>query len=31
MDTLNLFNLNPKEIVIIAKEVLEDTKQKETV
>jgi hypothetical protein len=31
MDTLNLFNLNPMEIVIIAKEVLEDTKQKETV
>ncbi len=31
MDTLNLFNLNPMEIVIIAKEVLEDTKQKEMV
>ena len=31
MTTLNLFNLNPKEIEIIVKEVLEDTKQKETV
>ena len=30
MTTLNLFNLNPKEIEIIVKEVLEDTKQKET-
>ena len=31
MTTLNLFNLNPKEIEIIVKEVLEGTKQKETV
>ena len=31
MTTLNLFNLNPKEMEIIVKEVLEDTKQKETV
>ena len=30
MTTLNLFNLNPKEIEIIVKEVLEDIKQKET-
>ena len=30
MTTLNLFNLNPKEIEIIVKEVLEETKQKET-
>ena len=30
MTTLNLFNLNPKEMEIIVKEVLEDTKQKET-
>ena len=29
MTTLNLFNLNPKEIEIIVKEVLEDIKQKE--
>jgi AcrR family transcriptional regulator len=31
MTTLNLFNLNPKEMEIIVKEVLEDYKQKETV
>ena len=31
MTTLNLFNLNPKEIENIVKEVLEDTKQKETI
>lgn len=30
MTTLNLFNLDPKEIEIIVKEVLEDIKQKET-
>jgi hypothetical protein len=30
MTTLNLFNLDPKKIEIIVKEVLEDTKQKET-
>ena len=29
MTTLNLFNLNPKEIEIIVKEVLEESKQKE--